>query len=184
MQLSTSSLSRWICCPVQVHRVAHGQWTSANHKQPLWARTLQVWAWSGGPRAEGKTCLTDGILHPLIEKLLDRWDGNSMLFRWLSILKAIMCWCIVCCSSSGYESHFCLLLFLPYKGFASKLSQPQDSEEEEKEGELQGIAFHEENEWTRIQVPNVSSNLNLFFLKASKTVESATGQAMETEAAE
>lgn len=40
---------------------------------------------------------------------------------------------------------------------------------------------------TRMQVQSVSSNFNLFFyyyFKASKTVESATGQAMETEAAE
>lgn len=88
----------------------------------------------------------------------------------------------------------CYLFFspLPFIGFAFKLSQPQDSEEEEKEGESWASVINRKNiQKYRNANANICmymyilSVLTLFIsLKASKTVETATGQAMETEAAE
>lgn len=54
-------LRRWVCGPVQVHCAAHGQRTSSNHKQPVRAGTLQVRAWGGRRRAEGKVAAWDGL---------------------------------------------------------------------------------------------------------------------------
>lgn len=63
------------------------------------------------------------------------------------------------------------------KGFASKLRQPQDAEEKEKEGESQNSAMPFSEYFL--------SDLPLFSVqKASKTVENATGQPVESEAAE
>lgn len=80
----------------------------------------------------------------------------------------------ICCPSP----HKCFVL----KGFASELGQPQGSEEEEKEGDFP-VVFIFFFFFTSFLA--LSSILILSLLQqASKTVENATGQAMETEAAE
>lgn len=71
--------------------------------------------------------------------------------------------------------NYCLFF---HKGFAPKLSQSKDTEEKEKEGMLRY------NNITVSRVLNNFTNNNVCVTKASKTVESATGQAMETEDAE
>lgn len=95
---TTLSVFRWICSSVQVHRASHGQWTPANHQQPLWARTLQIWAWGGGPRAEGKMCLIDGMLYPLCKNYTVCWYfvlyfmrlWKSLGFFFFSQIKALL----------------------------------------------------------------------------------------------
>lgn len=47
------SSPRWVCCPVQVHSLAHGQRTPENHQWTLGAWTLQVRTWGPGSWAQG-----------------------------------------------------------------------------------------------------------------------------------
>lgn len=61
LYLFSLCLRRWVCGPVQVHCAANGQRTSSNHKQPVRARTLQVRAWGGRRRAEGKVAASVGL---------------------------------------------------------------------------------------------------------------------------
>ena len=74
------------------------------------------------------------------------------------------------------------LFFSPLKALLQSSASRKTQKKKKKKVGYDAVCFMEQ---TRIQDPNVSTNFSLFsFLKASKTVETATGQAMETEAAE